>query len=393
MLLPKPYPDELVGSVIARACFQTGLAPKTLMHSIRGTRQSGFPFLMAPNLNDLAARCGLDAEELLWNHTVFPYTVAFMPQATRDNCRDKLLAPRMDGETVRTTTKNVSHGVPYRRLCMRCVAEDLRNHGESYWRRAHMLPGALLCADHQEVLHVTAAPLRGATQGSDARLPHQVPGTPPRYDRPMEMYAGVTSRSVLLLHRKPTAEPSLEVLRGYRIKAHDRGFTLKSGHLASGVMAAELHRRYGGEYIADAGCPFCPSKASAWPRLMVREASSSLFATVKHVLMEDFLTGERRLLLSMTACYSPPGKKPRDYQALDASTAKRLKKLHQGLQRRGERRSVRDLLSELGVWSSFRHDRALFPETHAVVKEFRSSEQSVMQVGRRKRTYRRSSAA
>lgn len=49
------------------------------------------------------------------------------------------------------------------RWCSRCYAEAMALHGEAYWRRAHQLPGVLLCPSHGLPLLHAALP-RGAGQ-------------------------------------------------------------------------------------------------------------------------------------------------------------------------------------------------------------------------------------
>ena len=91
--LPKPYPDEVIGSVVARGCIQTGLSLKRLLSDIAGSNRSYASFLMSSNVVAMEAWCGIDPEELLQEHTMFPYAVGFMPKATRAALESKALRP------------------------------------------------------------------------------------------------------------------------------------------------------------------------------------------------------------------------------------------------------------------------------------------------------------
>jgi hypothetical protein len=163
-LLPKPYPDEAIGSIIARGVWHSGLPLKSVLKSIFGATKSCNSFLMGNDFSVLTRATGLDAEELLLSHTVFPYATAFMPSAARSELKAKALSPNFGQDCLSSLTKNVSHGVPFRRLCPRCVEEELAAYGETYWHRQHMLPAALVCTAHNEKLAVTSLPLRGGTQ-------------------------------------------------------------------------------------------------------------------------------------------------------------------------------------------------------------------------------------
>lgn len=97
-LLPKPYPDEAIGSIIARGVWHTGLPLKSLLKSIFGPTKSCISFLMGTSFSGLSRATGLAPEELMLLHTVFSYATAFMPQATRAQLRAKALSPKF-GDT------------------------------------------------------------------------------------------------------------------------------------------------------------------------------------------------------------------------------------------------------------------------------------------------------
>ncbi len=82
--LPAPYPGELIDSVLSRGVIHTGLAPKRLLYRLVGNKRSGHSFLLPPSLKHLAEEMGIEPVHLLWRHTVFPFTVAFMAQ--RKSC-------------------------------------------------------------------------------------------------------------------------------------------------------------------------------------------------------------------------------------------------------------------------------------------------------------------
>ena len=137
-MLPRPYPDEVIGSVIERACYQSGLPMKRLVKSLFGSSRSYVSFLMASKLRELGRNLLIDADELLMHHTMFPYTVAYKPTSERNRLRSKIL--RLGGnECIGSVTRNVSHGVTWRRFCTECVSEDLERYGETYWRRSALL--------------------------------------------------------------------------------------------------------------------------------------------------------------------------------------------------------------------------------------------------------------
>lgn len=158
-ILPKPYPDETVGSVMARACVHTGLPMRRLLQSIFEKNRSTFSFLLGTEICQLALRAGVEPRRFLFEHTVFPYSVAFMAPKIQEHLVAKALAPRAGEDCLGSLTKNVSHGVTHLRVCRACIAEDVQQYGESYWHRQHLLPGVLVCLRHGEPLFETSIPL------------------------------------------------------------------------------------------------------------------------------------------------------------------------------------------------------------------------------------------
>ncbi|WP_408611872.1 TniQ family protein [Chitiniphilus purpureus] len=172
--LPKPYPDEVIGSVLVRAIRHTGLPSKRLLALVYGSHRDSTSFLMVGAAARVGAFAGMDPEELVQRHTMFPYAVAFMPADVRAALMAKVLGLRAD-ESLSSLTKSISAGVPFKRVCVACIADDLERWGEPYWRRAHQLPAVLFCAEHGTPLSDTFLPLRGEAYIHMFPMAHRVP--------------------------------------------------------------------------------------------------------------------------------------------------------------------------------------------------------------------------
>lgn len=382
-LLPRPYPDEVIGSVIARACFHAGVPLKRLISGMHGAQRSTMSFLMSSDVQTMGVLSGIDAEELLLNHTVFPYTVAFMPEATRAALRCKALAPASGEDCLSSITKNVSHGAPFRRVCPACISQDMARYGESYWRRSHLLPGVLTCAAHGIALQNTAVRLRGATQTTNINLPHelearthQMPGSM----RPVGVYLAVTRASVALLEGEGLINGSAYA---YRQQALELGYRLPSGDVAGARMSSGVLEHYGAAFLTDAGCAVETIQRNPWPSLMVREGTQVPFTTAKHVLLRSFLGAPSVASDQVRMQYRQPGKRTRDYGRMDARAEAKARTALRRAQVRNERVTVKALLCDAGVWAPFRHQRERFPKLSALLQEFRFSNQAERQTGGR----------
>lgn len=381
-VLPKPYPDEVVGSVVARACVHTGLPMRRLLQSIFESQRSSCSFLLGDNIGSLAHRAGLERSEFLFKHTMFPYAVAYMAPEIQAQLASKALAPRPGEDSLSSITKNVSHGVAYRRVCSKCIAENMQQYGESYWHRKHMLPGVLVCIRHGEPLLETTVELRGRSHQSSVALPHEVldlrksPTAPPR-----EFYLRIAEISGEALEGKSLR--SHDWLSCYREQAKSKGYVLPSGDVASTLAAHVLRNHFGQQYLAMTGCPMPDNPRNTWPTLMFRPRNENNFATPKHVLMQVFLETGPEKDEATPPVYLVPGKRPKDYAQMDAKTAAKVRAQIQQLALAQKRMTVQGLLTQAGAWAAFKHHRAWFTETAELLEEFKKSEQAERQIGGR----------
>ncbi|MYZ50943.1 TnsD family Tn7-like transposition protein [Malikia spinosa] len=380
-VLPKPFPDEVVGSILVRASRHTGLPWKRLLRTIYESQRSTASFLLGENLGPLTYRAGLEPRALLFEHTMFPYAIAFMAPATQSQLTAKALATRRGEDSLASLTKNISHSVPFRRVCKECIQDDLTLYGESYWHRQHMLPGVTVCLSHSRPLFETGIELRGRAHTSVALMPHEVGDLQATVPLLSDLAPAVAAVSVAALQGQlPRVEDRLQQ---YRAKAAALGYRLPSGDIASGVVARMLRNNFGQEYLEWVGCPIVDGPKNNWPALMVRPGGVSNFAAVKHVLMQTFLDMGSGPTDHISSSYRAPGKKPRDYSRMDTLTLAQLQSRVRLAAASGERITMQALLVEVGAWSAFKHHRSLFPKTGAFLQDFKQSDQSERQLGGR----------
>src|SRR5690606_23002046 len=113
-----------------------GLSWGRTLELATGRSGSSAPYLMPFALQRLARCTGTGPEYLLERHTLFPYAVAFMPLARRLALKTRALT---NGDTcgLDTLSHIVLRRTSSRRVCPRCLTEDLSLRGETYWHRSH----------------------------------------------------------------------------------------------------------------------------------------------------------------------------------------------------------------------------------------------------------------
>jgi hypothetical protein len=391
MLLPRPYADELFFSVVARASHYTGLGSKAVLRAAFGhTRKTAFPFLMATEVHHLAKCAGLEPEELVLNHTIFPYAVAFMSEHMQRTMLDKVLHHSSESDCISTIAKSVSFGVRYRRICPECVKQDMSRYGETFWRRSHVLPGVLRCDEHGVPLWDTSTPVKGGAHSAVLQLPSLVLGRRRLISVDEALAANVRRISLDALEgRVPTRESWPPV---YREAIVARGFQYPSGNVASATFARHFAKSFGYPYLADLGYMASPDTKLGWPALMVRDEGPP-FAPTKHILMLAYiLTGESPSLQDLRGTYAKPGKKAKDLNKFDQTVARQLERVIKSVQSSGERVTVKWLLDTVGARAAYKHNSILLPRTSSVLLSFRMSENAARQVGLRKSVRQHSSA-
>lgn len=138
---PSPYPDELLYSQLARYYTKSGylaytyaaqdlFAEKTLKPDIEFINKLRPDALMVvTNIKSL--------EEIVLNHTMFPYYGRFIGLERRQKAYRSLIS--MDGKHRNLLPIPVNKN-RHLRYCPLCAANDRDTYGETYWHRIHQLP-------------------------------------------------------------------------------------------------------------------------------------------------------------------------------------------------------------------------------------------------------------
>lgn len=385
-LLPKPYVDEIVGSIMLRGRIHLGMALKPFLNWVYDSEngRSTCSFVLEPALGRVSAHCGLSARELLEQHTVFPYVVAFLPSKDVFALERKLLNPQV-GQVISTAAlaQNVVSSSPFRRFCPVCARDEKQRLGETYWHRTHQLPGTELCEVHDVPLIRTGIRMSVSAREDELSLP-PVPAARPRAVAttavPLPTAKAITQTNQRVLSNP--VEVGVAWCNRYRQDARSIGFVRPSGELATGSLAKAIEAHYGQELLADLKCEMRTDGSRAWPALLLRPGNKEPTSVVRHVLLDVFLksyhaNGPTTRALQRKAYPT------RNYGVLDTMAVKTLRRTILAAAKQGTRLTVRELLDSADICSAYLHGRERFPLCGAVVQEFRKSEQSERQLGGR----------
>ena len=151
---PKPYPDELLYSMLARYYVRSGhSAYKQCFEDLYLKKTRPDVEYLNQMTPDLLAHLG-DIENVIIKHTMFP-ELRFVPPA-RKNEVFHLLKQQNNRYQNYVFKPKIRR---YIRYCPACAAEDRINYGETYWHRIPQIYGLQVCPVHGCKLKDTEIPI------------------------------------------------------------------------------------------------------------------------------------------------------------------------------------------------------------------------------------------
>ena len=163
---PKPYPDEVLYSVLAR--FRERVRFLSIVAFMRGICGTGnaIPAVDLPSYIDhfvsvLPASSPLTADQLIAQHTLLPFYLPFLSPNCVLEIKKRMMGRLRKGIQLVLGYKHANVPKPnWLRYCPRCVQEDRERWGECYWHRIHQVPGVEVCPDHAVWIQDSDAPAR-----------------------------------------------------------------------------------------------------------------------------------------------------------------------------------------------------------------------------------------
>ncbi|MRW83737.1 hypothetical protein GJ698_06470 [Pseudoduganella sp. FT26W] len=379
--LPRPYADEIIGSTLLRGARWLGIPPKRLAPLLRGGSTAPPSPILPSCVGHIAEAAGLSSREILYGHTVFPYVTAFMDKRKVMALERKLLGidPMEESCFGALQTKAV---VPFLRLCRQCVREDVERHGESYWHRSHLLPGVHLCLKHRASLLETNVPAKGFFK---MILPQEAKSRKYRSSLRPATTMQIAQASLEILDPQHTWPRTADL----RKLALEKNYIIGVYEIPALKLAADVMKFYGSPFLDEVRCSYEVHKKSPWPTLVLRASSVDL-APLKYLLMGVYLRSCRSLDSAPTRealGHQRPGPRTEraEYQELERQAMRAVQAHLKALIKAQQRTTVQALLRAAGIWERFRHNRDEFPMLAELVLQFRASDQSERQLGKRSR--------
>lgn len=369
---PRLYPDELLSSGLVRFCRWYNLRFKVFAREVLHMPQLRANFLSIWPLASIAPFYKVSPEQLLWNHTTLPYATGFVTGESYELARRAALHGGRGMAHLLAVMQNASFGLATRKLCLRCVQEDLAQFGETYWHRAHNLPGVRMCAKHR--CSLISSQLPAGTLRTEYRLPIECESTALPDTGKSFGHLDLARRSMRLLNRNqsPGAARTHET---YLALAGQNGWLSTGKQVSAAALTRAVESLFSPEYLRTACLPI--AGRMPWPALGMRPSTTN-FTTLKHLLLETALSAKP--LHQHTLDHSSPGPCGTADRDVDRFYAPRARKELVEVLRAGEALTTEQFLRRVGALGPYRHRGAALPKLRNVVLEFRASPASVKQL-------------
>lgn len=163
---PKPYPNELLYSLLSRYHQRSGNA--RFVFTAEELYRNGkitHPSIDFVNAFTDDAMMWLTKEKP-WNvvaeeHTMFPAFIRFLPLSRRKEAEEGLRS--QNGNWKNLMCLPVLEERRYLRFCPLCAKEDREKYCETYWHREHQIPRIRVCPRHRLFLENSTIPIYSKT--------------------------------------------------------------------------------------------------------------------------------------------------------------------------------------------------------------------------------------
>jgi hypothetical protein len=298
-LLPTPHPEELLYSVLARYRDRMRFpSEKTVLERVFGSRTMTAPVELTGRIDAMVAGLPPDhplaADSLLRRHTTLPYYAPFLGAGRLHDVVQRLRTGTAQGAAEALGLRASTVVSPtHLQFCKVCREADLESNGEPYWRRAHQLPGVLLCPEHSVPLWRSAIRRREPAQ---RHVFHSLGSAPQEGAAPIAFAESgcpalpqIAEDTAWLLTLAPTGTGGLEVNARYKGLLEEQGWIRSRKQIRMADLRAAFAGHYGPRLLAYVGCKLSSLTGDHdWLARLVRKPRGAQHP-LHHILLIRFL--------------------------------------------------------------------------------------------------------
>lgn len=302
---PNPYKDEILYSVLARYCVQSGnFSLIKNFDDIFGSRNIIASVELPGNLDiiisNLPANSKYSSEFFIYNNTLFPYVASFLPEKRAREVKG--LMKEGQASLIYNKSGYISGSINQNRsfrFCPECMREDFQNYGEMYWHRIHQITEVYVCPKHKLALVESKIDMRGNNRQSFIPATPEVcyVGNTPTYsDDIFEklMWIAEDVQSILDFEFAFQSIESHKYL--YMEELIKKNFANSNTMVHQKKLRKAILEFWGNETLQLLQCPIYEEKECYWLNSLVRNNSISS-QPIRNLILMRFLCIEPNKLL------------------------------------------------------------------------------------------------
>ncbi|MDV2581684.1 TnsD family Tn7-like transposition protein [Alkalibacillus haloalkaliphilus] len=294
---PTMYEDELFVSAICRYRMRCGyINVRSLERDIFGTenvsKSTLFPMKIEDFVQRLPTSSKLTVEEIIHKHTLFPYFTAFLSEERTNTIFESMkYGNKRSVETQLGFPASPIKPPKFLKYCPTCFQEDLKELGESFWRRIHQIPGVFYCLQHETLLKKSDVLIiggridyRAATNVCDNYVVSD------NFSKQIKVHNLKYVKAVSTLLNSNLERKSLQFLNDYYIDClRDKGYTSKNGNVQMKNLITKFKDYYHDDYLRLMKSEIDADKYSDWfKRFFVNTGKNR--SPLRHLLVQEFLS-------------------------------------------------------------------------------------------------------
>jgi hypothetical protein len=309
-LAPVPFPGESVLGIAARHAAKWYRSAPGGAGSLFGGKAPvtlDLPSQLQSLADHLPPAAGLDPETLAMRHTALPMHLPFLEEskaaeALRLACGSRHLAFALGrGSSRLQTPRNLP-------LCRACVDDDIRRYGFPVVHREHLVPGLLLCPNHDHPIPLSySSVVPQAIYGSPGfALPDLTPdvATPP-IDATWWPHLESIARDIKELLRGTCPRPGPGRLHAYYYQQlGERHLLRPDGSVRQARLTRQFQDHYGAGLLERLNSKVWPPNRHSWLARLARRPNHHQ-QPLRHILLMHFFGQTTVGALTAASALSP----------------------------------------------------------------------------------------
>lgn len=303
---PQLYEDELLYSGISRYRKACGIiTKKSILKDFYGTERGMMPLWFPFKLNYIASKLPISSkitgEELLFNHTMYPFYTSFFNEEICSEIKESMLNNSNCNIVIKCGFGGSKVSLNrFLKCCPICVKEDVELYGESFWRRTHQTVGVLYCNKHNIPLVDTIIAANDIFNDYCTLDFKYINNDNINYDLEFIDINKIYISNINYIVKENVRRISISQINNfYKRKLINKGLASKNGCIYMKDLLVSFKQFYPQKYLELMQSNYEIEDKSNWLRLFIRNTSKNR-SVVRHMLLLQFLNSSSRELFEET---------------------------------------------------------------------------------------------